>query len=211
MANPDVTHDEPVAAAAVIVCGGHSHRMGRDKASLPFGPATMLGQVVQTVGSVLRPVIVVSAVGQTLPELPADVVFAVDEHSERGPLEGLRVGLAAALELGCDYAFVCACDAPLIKPAVIRRLLQSAAGTEICIPKYQNQLQPLLTVYTTRLLHRIEELLGREEAGPFSLIRTSRTRQVDVESLRDVDPDLLSFRNVNTPEDYQAALRIAGY
>ena len=58
---------------AVVLCGGESRRMGRPKAWLPFGPELMLQRVVRLVGTVARPIVVVAAPGQDLPELPAGV------------------------------------------------------------------------------------------------------------------------------------------
>ena len=63
---------------AIILCGGKSSRMGRDKASLPFGPELMLQRVVRLLGEVVDPrkIVVVAAPGQSLPELPAGVTVA---------------------------------------------------------------------------------------------------------------------------------------
>ena len=78
-----------------VLCGGKSTRMGAPKATLPFGPETMLQRVVRLLETVVAPIVVVAARGQELPELSPDVPITRDEQDARGPLEGLRAGLKA--------------------------------------------------------------------------------------------------------------------
>ena len=69
--------------------------MGTSKALLPFGDETMLQRVVRLLSTVVSPIVVVAAAGQSLPDLQADVIVTRDEQQGRGPLEGLRAGLKA--------------------------------------------------------------------------------------------------------------------
>ena len=70
---------------AIVLCGGKSSRMGRDKATLPFGPEQMLERVVRLVSQVAHPnnVVVVSAKEQQLPELPEQIIITRDERFPR--------------------------------------------------------------------------------------------------------------------------------
>ena len=77
------------------MCGGKSTRMGVPKATLPFGPETMLQRVVRLLGTVASPIVVVAARNQPLPPLPDEVRIARDEREAKGPLEGIRAGLSA--------------------------------------------------------------------------------------------------------------------
>lgn len=78
-----------------MLCGGRSTRMGRDKATLPFGDECMLQRVVRLLTEVVDPghMVVVAASRQTLPSLPQGICITRDEHEARGPLEGLAAGL----------------------------------------------------------------------------------------------------------------------
>ena len=87
------TRHETMTAGGIVLCGGKSTRMGAPKATLPFGPETMLQRVVRLLGTVVSPIVVVAAREQVLPELPDGVIVTRDEREQQGPLEGLRAGL----------------------------------------------------------------------------------------------------------------------
>ena len=85
--------------AAIILCGGKSSRMGRDKATLPFGPELMLQRVVRLIGQAvdLERRVIVAAPNQSLPALPTGATVAHDAAEYRGPLQGLATGLRPGL------------------------------------------------------------------------------------------------------------------
>ena len=83
--------------------------MGVPKATLPFGPETMLQRVVRLLGIVVSPIVVVAARDQVLPQLPDTVGVTRDEREAKGPLEGIRAGLSALPE-SVDAAYITSCD-----------------------------------------------------------------------------------------------------
>jgi len=196
--------------AGIVVCGGQSRRMGRPKEWLPFGPETMLQRVVRLLGEAVRPVVVVGAGAQKLPELPDSVAVLRDRRPDRGPLEGIAVGLTGLAEKGADAAFVVGCDVPLLKPAFVTRMFELAAGYDVVVPHVGRREQPLDAVYRVRVTPQIEALLAADRLRPRELFELVRTRRVAAEELRDVDPALESLANVNCPTDYQRALEAAG-
>jgi len=183
--------------------------MGRSKAMLPFGEERMLGRVVRLVGEVVDPVVVVAAVGQELPELSAEVRVVRDREPDRGPLEGLRVGLET-LGDQVEAAFVTACDVPLLAPDFARRMIELSVGFDVAVPHIEGYDHPLSGVYGTGLVDRIEVLLAADRLRPVFLFDQVATRRVTREELSDADPELASLANVNSPEDYAAALQRAG-
>ncbi len=193
----------------IVLCGGHSRRMGRPKLLLPFGPEPMLARVVRRLAEAVEPVVVVAAVDQQLPPLHAAVVVVRDRRPDRGPLEGLAAGLTA-LAGRAEAAFVTACDVPLLAPAFVRRVVELAEGWAIAVPHVEGYDHPLAAVYRVDLLPEVETLLGGERLRPVYLFDRVRTRRVGTEDLCGADPTLGSLRNVNTPEEYQAALVAAG-
>src|SRR5579871_5360740 len=95
----------------IVLCGGHSKRMGRPKAWLPIAGEIMLSRVVRLLKDMVRPVVVVAAPEQDVPALPTDVAIVRDEARGRGPLQGLAAGLQALRGLA-DAAYLSSCDVP---------------------------------------------------------------------------------------------------
>ncbi len=183
--------------------------MGSPKALLAFGPETMLQRVVRLLDTVVAPIVVVAAPGQPLPELPGAVTVARDERGGRGPLEGLRAGLKA-LPGTVDIAYVTSCDVPLLVPGFVRRMIELVDGHDIAVMETDGFPQPLAAVYRRRTLPHIETLLAADRLRPVFLFEAARTRRVAPREVADADPELLTLRNVNTPEDYAEALSTAG-
>ncbi len=197
---------------AIILCGGKSSRMGRDKATLPFGPEQMLQRVVRLVGKVvaLENIVVVAAPEQTLPELPTAVAVARDRCQDRGPLEGLAAGLRA-LTGRADAAYATACDVPLLAPEFVARMFELLGEHEIAVPRDGEFHHPLAAVYRVTVLPQVQALLDADRLRPRYLFDEVDSRRVEVEELRSVDPRLLTLENLNQPQDYLAALATAGF
>jgi molybdopterin-guanine dinucleotide biosynthesis protein A len=183
--------------------------MGVSKATLPFGPETMLQRVVRLLSAVVSPVVVVAARGQSLPELPEDVAITRDEREQRGPLEGLRAGLTA-LPKSVDIAYVTSCDVPLLVPGFVERMIELVGDYDIAVMEIDGFPHPLSAVYRRGTLPHVEALLEKERPRPVFLFNVVRTRRVRPEEMVSVDRDLRTLRNLNTREDYLAALADAG-
>lgn len=196
---------------AIILCGGQSRRMGRDKAHLPFGRETMLERVVNEVGTVVGPrrIVVAAAEGQVLPPLSPDIRVVRDLRADCGPMSGLAAGLSAVRD-EADAVFVGTCDAPLLRAEFISGLFDRLGDAEAVVPVEGDRFYPATAVYRTSVLPSV---LADLEAGQFRMqwfARDLRAVFVPIEELRSIDPDLASLRNVNSPEEYLAALDWAG-
>ena len=199
----------------IILCGGQSRRMGRDKAHLPFGRETMLERVVSEVGIVVGPrqIVVAAAEGQVLPPLPPEIRVVHDLQADCGPMSGLAAGLSALRE-EADAVFVGTCDAPLLRAEFISGLFDRLGDAEAVVPVERgaegDRFYPATAVYRTSVLPGVRADL---EAGQFRMqwfARDLRAVFLPIEELRSIDPDLASLRNVNSPEEYLAALDWAG-
>ncbi len=192
---------------AIVLCGGKSSRMGRDKATLPFGPELMLQRVVRIVSQVVDPaaVVVVAAPEQLLPELPSTVIVARDERPERGPLEGLAAGLRS-MPTGVDAVYATSCDVPLMIPEFVAQMFERLGGNDIAVPYDGQYHHPLAAIYRPRVLTVIQALLASDRLRPRFLFDEVRTAEIPVEELRRVDPTLDTLMNLNHFDDYLAAL-----
>lgn len=194
-------------AGGIVLCGGKSSRMGTSKALLPFGPETMLQRVVRLLASVVSPIVVAAARNQELPALPASVIVTRDDSDERGPLEGMRAGFRA-LPASAEIAFVTSCDVPMLVPACVTRLIELLGDSEAAVIEQKRFPHPLSAVYRRTVLPHIESMLAQNNLRATALLDRVRTRRIRPAEVADVDPQLLSLRNLNTREDYLSALAL---
>lgn len=197
---------EPLSVGGIVLCGGQSRRMGRPKAWLPFAGETMLGRVVRLLGEVVDPVVVVAAPDQDVPPLPPQVAVVRDAEKGRGPLQGLAAGLAA-LTGRVQAAYLSSCDVPFLRPAWVRRMIELLGEAEVCVPHVGSYYHPLAAVYRLTVLPSVNQLLRQERLRPIFLFDKVPTRVVTAAELAAVDPELVSLRNLNSPEQYELALR----
>lgn len=197
-----------MTTAGIVLCGGKSTRMGTPKATLPFGPETMLQRVVRLLAAVVDPIVVVAARQQALPELPDGVMVVLDERQQRGPLEGLRAGLKA-LPNSVDSAYVTSCDVPFLVPGFVTRMIDLLGDHDIAVMEFDGFPHPLSAVYRRATLPQVEALLELDKLRPVFLFDAVRTRRVRPEEMTSVDPQLRTLRNLNTRDDYRAALKEA--
>lgn len=183
--------------------------MGTPKATLPFGGEAMLQRVVRLLGTVVSPIVAVAARDQALPPLPDSVSITRDEREAKGPLEGIRAGLSA-LPPSIDGAYITSCDVPLLMPAFVERMIELLGDHDVAVMEIDGFAHPLSAVYRRDVLPHVESLLAADRLRPVFLFNAVRTRRVEPGEMRAVDPDLRTLRNLNTPEDYRAALVDAG-
>jgi molybdopterin-guanine dinucleotide biosynthesis protein A len=199
-------------AAAIILAGGRSSRMGASKATLDWHGSTLVRRVSGIAArSVDGPVIVVRAPAQALPELGAGVEVAADAREGRGPMQGLAAGLAAVGDRA-SVAYVASTDVPLLHPAFVRRVVEALTdGFDVALPESDDHRQPLAAAYRPSLLPLVEELIAADFRGTAPLFARCRVRHLDERALlRDAvlarcDPELASLTNLNTPADYERA------
>jgi molybdenum cofactor guanylyltransferase len=199
-------------AAAIVLAGGRSSRMGTPKAALEWHGSTLLRRVVGVVGrSVDGPIVVVRAPEQALPELPDGVEVVEDAREGRGPLQGLAAGLAAVRERA-HAAYASSTDVPLLHPRFIRQVLAALDDdVDVVLPEVGGFRHPLAAVYRTELVDVVERLIAEDRMRPAFLFEACRVRRLDADALladpalAALDPDLDSVLNLNEPADYEAA------
>lgn len=191
--------------SAIVLAGGRSSRMGVDKAALRLGGVTILeGLVVKLARGFDEVVIVAGAGGVALPSklAPGSVRLLRDPVPFEGPVNALRAGLAA---IGAEVGFACACDLPFLNVRLAAELCAMAAGHDAAIARIAGRLQVLHAAYAKSCLPALDAMIGRGERRLHDLVPRLDARIVDEDEIRSYDPELLSFFNVNTPEDYARA------
>ena len=190
--------------SAIILAGGHSRRMGQNKALLPHpdDQSITFAQHLASILTTLCPEVLIvasdeaHASGYTLPGVR--IVF--DQLPEHGPLMGLYSGLSA---MAGQHALVVAVDMPFIQPALLSFLLAQPVTEAMLVPVVNGVPQVLLAMYPRSILPFIEERLRQDRRDPRSLLEIAPVQYIPEAQLRGVDPQLRSFINVNTPQELQ--------
>ncbi|WP_155767992.1 molybdenum cofactor guanylyltransferase [Mycobacterium asiaticum] len=192
---------EEISLAGVVLAGGESRRMGRDKATLavPGGSTTLVEHVVSVVAQRCSPVYVMAAPGQPLPALPVPILR--DEMRGLGPLPATGRGLREAAAAGAKLAFVSAVDMPSLTTDLIDELARLAVETnaEIVMP-WDGRSHYLAAVYRTDLADRIDALVAGGARRMSALIDASDSQQI-------VMPESDALTNVNTEADLRTPVR----
>ena len=196
-------HPTIADATAVVLTGGKSSRMGRPKALLPFDGEPLIVHIVRHLKRVFAETVVVAAPEQELPLLP--VALVRDQVAYQGPVSGIYRGLKAATKEVC---FVTSCDAPFLDLALISHLLSEISDCDVVVPFWQERFQPLHAIYRRSVAPLLHEQLERGELRPIFLYDKVRTRKVHEDEIRTLDPEGMSFLNMNSPADYDSALQL---
>ena len=186
---------------ALIVAGGDSRRMGRDKASLALGEQTLLQRVLAVVQPLFADVLVSVRIRRTDIALPQ----VCDACPDGGPLAGLAAGLAA---VKTSWIFAVATDMPFLRPALIERLASERNGYQAVVAMVDGHPQPLAAFYSISALPVLEDLLaGKEKRSLRAALTQLNTRCVAESELMAADPGLRSFFDLDTPQDLSLAIQ----
>jgi molybdopterin-guanine dinucleotide biosynthesis protein A len=189
--------DRPTDVTGVVLAGGQSRRMGRDKALLELSGETLLARAVRLLSAVTTELLVVGR--QALDGSPSSVRIVPDEQPGLGPLGGIATALRT---MRTQHALVVACDMPLLQPALLRLLLSLAAQADAIVPRSAQGPEPLHAVYSAGCLPAVDACLRDGERAVSALLARVRTQYVEPREWAPYDPDGLSFLNVNTPDDW---------
>jgi molybdenum cofactor guanylyltransferase len=201
-----------LSASAIILAGGQSRRMGRPKAALMFGNCTILERLVAELSG-FDDTLIIAAPAQSEPfpiehllrKAPSSVRLLRDRTAYQGAAVALAQGLAAARH---EVAFAGSCDSPLLRAEVVHALCGMLNGYEAVIPHIGGKPQPLCAVYRRSVAAVIEPQLAAGERRLTRITANLNAYRPAELQLRQTDRELLSFVNINTPEDYSRALAI---
>ena len=192
------------AIAAAILTGGHSCRMGRDKALLQFGPSTLIERVITAVTPVADELLLITRQSDDFADL--GLPTHADLHPDLGPLGGLYTALKKS---SATALFLLPCDLPFITSDFLRFLLRQLDDHQAVIPHNAQGLQPLCAVYTPACLPAIEAALAADRLSIRALQDDIDAHILPADEWRHLDPQELLFMNINTPADYEHARQIA--
>jgi molybdopterin-guanine dinucleotide biosynthesis protein A len=186
----------PDPLAAIVLAGGQSRRMSREKSLLPVNGRPL----IETIIAQIRPCfdqIMISA-GDKRKFAFLDLPVVEDEAPGQGPLLAILSSLRASPHAG---NFILACDIPVVHIPFLQTILAKAATCEIVVPRYRDgKTEPLFAFYNRSIIPAIERQLGTGDRRISSLFKTCRTGFVPMDGQN-------WFRNLNTHKEYHDYLQ----
>lgn len=186
--------------SAIVLVGGEATRAGgREKYFFPLHGRTFLDRLVGALAPITNEVLLVARDESQCARFEGfpSVRCTIDQRRGLGPIGGLHAGAQAA---SGEALFVVACDMPCVNPRVVSRLYDLLDDHEAVIPCWRpGMYEPLHAVYARSALRRYLE--DHEDLSLRAMISALDCRFVPVESLRDLDPGLKTFTNINRLDD----------
>ena len=197
-----------MGVSGIVLAGGLSRRLGRDKALEPFQGQPLISRVIGRLDTLTDETVVVvnnEARAEVLP-LPKDAKTAVDIYPDSGSLGGIFTGLAAASN---DWGLAVACDMPFLNDDLMKHMLELRPGYDAIVPVPDGYPEPTHALYSKECLPHIERRLKTGQLKIAGFFDDVRVRYVGADEIDRFDSERLSFFNVNTPEDLSRALTLA--
>lgn len=186
--------------SAVILAGGKSRRMGRNKALLDFGGEPLIGRLCRVLKEGFHEVFVSANEQQTYEFLNAPII--TDVFTSGGALAGIHAGL---IHSGASHCFFAACDMPFVNVELVRYLHGFTGNYDVVIPLSEAGLEPLHSFYSRACIPYIEEQLRSGNLKIIDFFPRVSVKEVTQEEVRIYDPEQVSYFNINTREKYELA------
>ncbi len=201
--------EKTVDRTAIVLAGGFSSRFGQDKGVLELANIPLIKHVVDAISLVVDETIIVTSsqerITQYAKAITADVQFVIDVCQSNSPLIGALTGFGVAHG---RYALLLPFDTPFVSKEVVSLLFELCLNKAAAIPRWSNcQIEPLHAVYQTKLaLEAAKSAVAEGKLNVRAMIEKLRgVRYVSTLVIQQLDPDLHTFFNINTPADLRKA------
>ncbi len=192
---------------SIVLAGGKSLRLGRDKAFEVIGDDSLIQRVILRLTSLSDQIIVVVAGEDEIPRLRhLGTNVVADIYPGKSSLGGIYTGLMTS---DSPHNLVVACDMPFLNPALLGYMIKLSSPFDLVIPRVGGRIEPLHAIYSKDCLASIEWLFGQDRLINSELCNLVRVRYVEEDEIDRFDPDHLSFFNINTSADLKLARTIA--
>jgi molybdenum cofactor guanylyltransferase len=191
---------------SLILCGGKDKRFGSCKATAIVGGKRIIDRVIERLSPLSSEILVITSLEKR--DIPIDdrARIVIDKYPSKGPLGGIYSGL---LEAKTDLAIVVGCDMPFINTHLMRKMLGIIDSYDAVIPTLGKEMrEPLHAVYTRACIPAIKAHLDNDNLSIFQGLSDLKIRYLDREEFISIDPQMLSFFNVNYPNDLEKANRL---
>ncbi len=191
--------------SVILLAGGRSRRMGRNKALLPWHGVPLIQHIVERLTEVSRDILLVTNTPQEYAFLGLPMVPDVVPHG--GSLVGLYSGLEAIRH---PWGLVMACDVPFVNTDLLEYMLSLREGYQAVVPVIGGRHEPLHALYHKSCLPAMRRHIDAGDKRIISFYPEIEIRFLEEEEINRFDPDHLSFLNANTPGDWERILSMDG-
>ncbi len=193
--------------SGIVLAGGESRRLGRDKALEVIDGQHLIERVIDRMRKVCNDVLVVVANAARYPALtiPTDIQTVIDKYPGKGSLGGIYSGLMSTT---MEYGLVVACDMPFLNLALLEKIIDMGITSDICVPVLSDRPEPTHALYSKNCLPHMRHQLDIDDLKITNFFSKVTVNYIDEEIVKTIDPDLLSFFNINYQSDLDRALSI---
>jgi len=191
--------------SGVILSGGLNTRFsGKEKAFIQVGGKRILDRLYRVFSDLFDEIILVT--NEPLKYIEWDFNIVTDLFSNRSSLTGIHAGL---FYMKNPFGFFSACDTPFLKKEVVETIVEYIdSNVDLVMPETSSGMEPLCAVYSKRCLKAAEDHLRQNKYKIQLALRKKRIKKIPESILRAADPSLVSFFNINTPQDLDRAEEI---
>ena len=183
--------------SGIILSGGKGLRMGgQNKAFIQIGGKPIIHRIHSLLQRLFKEVIIVTNQKELFSDMDAKIYE--DLIPNRGALIGLYTGLFYS---SYPYSFCVACDMPFLNEALIRYLISNIEGEDVILPKTNDGFQPLHAIYSKNCQKAIKIILEEGKNKILDFYPMVKVKIIEEDKFKNLDPELKSFININTPEE----------
>lgn len=184
----------------IILAGGKSKRLGVNKAFIELGSKKLIERIYLKLEKIFNEIIIVTNSLNNFRNFQAKIVR--DKVPGIGPLGAILWGLEASTS---KYNFITGCDSPFIKNEIIQLLMKKINQADVTIPYLKKGYEPLLAIYSKNCLEAIKKSINSRDLRIISFFSEVKVKIISENEIREYDPDLISFFNINSKTDLKRA------
>ncbi len=191
---------------SIILAGGKNLRLGRNKALVILDGKSLLEHVVERLRPLTERILIIASRGQSDLSVTGEVEILLDIYPDKGPLGGIYTGLLVSQS---SHSIVVACDMPFLNTELLRYMLELSGDFDAVVPRLEEgMIEPLHAVYSRNCLDNMKKQLECNQLKVHSFLNTVRVRYVERAEMQKLDPQLLSFFNINYQSDLDRAIAL---
>ncbi len=186
----------------VILAGGENRRMPVLKAFIEVDGEKIIERNLKIMKKLFKEILIVT--NQPEAYLYPGIPLLGDIYNVRGPMTGV---LTSLLNSSTHWVFISACDMPFINEHLIRYMAAKRDNYDAVAPMLKGKIEPLFTFYSKRLISYMEKAIIAGKTGLQDFLDNKRVKYIVTEEIKNIDPGVRSFININTPEEVKFYLR----